>query len=612
MIGRPAAAFAIAVAATFAVPVGAHAGEAYRVLKCHPWHLAADELSQVGDHNSYHRINECAASFADRKFGIYNDGAAGNTAFEQFMYAAPPHTVIRHVCLQHKLRRRNHHRAEILAWPGFAVLAAGGEGPGGWSGTQCFHLSHQQVVIRLACSQPGGCAAGPNAHAYVRDVDIGLEDTSSPVITRLEGTLFSDSWVRGSPSLIIDADDSGAGVSALIASVNGAELARKSGACPGRPVPWPYTTALVPCPGDIGQLTTSPDTARSPFVDGVNHIAVTAKDFPGNRTSALRTIRVDNAAPEVAFANAQDPDDPELIRAAFSDAHSGVSGAGIYYRRVGTSSWLPLDTVIEGGEARARIDSSSLPAGDYDFRAEASDVAGNTGVTLLRRNGTPMRLTFPLRFGSRLLARLGAGGAERESVPYGTSSRVRGRLVDEAGEAVADKEVTVVEDFGDGALIRERPTTVLTDANGRFRTKIPAGPSRRVTVQFRGTQKYLPAHKPAGVFNVRSKTSFRTSREELKEGQRVVFAGRVAHRGARIPPGGKLIELQVRVQTRRWDTVREAFRTDANGRYRLGYRFGRHYVSDAQFRFRVKVQSEGDWPFEGGISAQRKVTVHPR
>src|SRR4051794_6763550 len=35
------------------------------------------------------------------------------------------------------------------------------------------------------------------------------------------------------------------------------------------------------------------------------------------------------------------------------------------------------------------------------------------------------------------------------------------------------------------------------------------------------------------------------------------------------------------------------------------YRFGNQYVHDALFRFRVKVQKEGDWPYKRGASEQR-------
>jgi hypothetical protein len=432
------------------------------------------------------------------------------------------------------------------------------------------------------------------------------------VITSIGGTLFDDGWVRGSRSIEFQAIDEGGGLSALSAQVRSADVARHNEDCGGWLLPLPYTASLIPCPGSLGKLSTTADTSDQPFGDGLNLVTLTATDFAGNSVTRSESVLIDNASPEAAFAASQDPDDPELLRAFVSDSDSGVAGAQIYYRRVGGISWVPLDTAVESGEARTRIDSSSLPPGAYEFKAEASDVAGNVESTTLRENGTPMRLTFPLRFESRLQTRLGSGGAERQSVSYGTASTVRGRLLDQTGEPLVGKEVLVVENFGEGALIRERPTSVVTDEAGKFETRIPPGPSRHVAVRFGGTAKYLPAHESAGTFDVRSKASFETSRDELKEGQRIAFAGKVAHHGARIPAGGKLIELQVRVKTGRWDTVREAFRTDPDGRYRLGYRFGRHYVSDAQFRFRVKVQDEGDWPFEGGVSSQRKVIVHAR
>jgi hypothetical protein len=588
-------------------------GHTYHVLKCHPSHPAADELDQIGENSSYTRVNDCGNSSADPKFGIYNDGAAGNSAFEQFMYVAPPSTVIRSACLQHKLRRQNHHRAEILAWPGFDVLASGGDGPDGWSDTQCYFLDHQQLIVRLACTEPGGCASGPNAHAYVRNVDIELEDTSDPVVTALSGSLFRSGWVRGEASAAVDSADAGSGASTTVLDVNGVELARREAECTGTgTLDWPYSAALIPCPAAIGQLSLAMNTAEAPFQSGANAVTSTAVDFAGNLVSESREVLIDNAKPTVAFANSQDPEDPELFRVAVADSHSGIYAAQLYYRRVGGVSWLPLDTRIEAGEARARTDSSSLPGGEYEFKAEASDVAGNETATTLRQNGTPMRLTFPLRFGALLETKLGPGGSEQQTVPYGTSSTVRGRLVDSSGDPLADQEVLVLEEFGDGALIRERPTFAYTDEDGQFMTKVPAGPSRRITVRFGGTQKYLPTHEVAGSFRVRSKASFQTSRDELKEGQRLLFEGKVAHHGARIPSGGKLIELQVRVKTGRWDTVREAFRTRANGRYSLGYRFGRHYVSDALFHFRVKVQGEGDWPFRGATSRQRIVVVHAR
>jgi len=314
----------------------------------------------------------------------------------------------------------------------------------------------------------------------------------------------------------------------------------------------------------------------------------------------------------LAFANNQDPEDPELIRAPLSDAHSGIADARLYLRSAGTLEWQPLHTEVGGGEASSRVDSLAYPPGEYEFMAEATDVAGNGRQTTLRRDGSSMRLSFPLRSGVDLRASVGRGASPSQTLPYGASTEASGRLVSKSGEPLAGKQVTVVEHFGDGALIRERVSHVSTDPDGRWESKIPAGPSRRVEAIFAGTPRYLPASTEAARLTVKSRASFRTSSAKAPEGSRVAFKGRVRHVGARIPAGGKLVELQVRVAAGRWDTVGEAFRTRGSGGYRTAYRFGQHYTADVRFRFRVKVQSEGDWPYGRAVSKQRAVTIQAR
>ena len=79
------------------------------------------------------------------------------------------------------------------------------------------------------------------------------------------------------------------------------------------------------------------------------------------------------------------------------DAHSGVAAAQMFYRAVGAESWQPLQTRLAGGQARARVNSSSGAPGEYEFKLLVRDVAGNEMETTLREDGAPMRLTFPLR-----------------------------------------------------------------------------------------------------------------------------------------------------------------------------------------------------------------------
>ena len=46
-----------------------------------------------------------------------------------------------------------------------------------------------------------------------------------------------------------------------------------------------------------------------------------------------------------------------------------------------------------------------------------------------------------------------------------------------------------------------------------------------------------------------------------------------------------------------------------DGTYRLSYRFSKALTSDALFHFRVKVRSEGNWPFKGVASKWKEVVV---
>jgi hypothetical protein len=81
---------------------------------------------------------------------------------------------------------------------------------------------------------------------------------------------------------------------------------------------------------------------------------------------------------------------------------------------------------------------------------------------------------------------------------------------------------------------------------------------------------------------------------------------------ARIPAGGKLVELQVK-DGPHWHTVRQAFYTRANGHYRMPYRFARFYTSNVSYRFRVRVLRELGWPYKAPVSSRvRRLVVKAR
>lgn len=611
---RSLLAAAVAAAAIAAAPAPAQgAGATYNVLNCHLYSRGGDDPGnnvQVLPRGSYTAQDKCTQGISDWSYQLKSAGPASGGQGARLHFFAPPGTAIVGYSLEHDMRTAEGHYADI------AVVDFGGGAyvdyrapnePGGFRSFGRFGLDHHQVVIDFYCSRPGGCVQSNAAHAFVRNVELYLADAHDPAITNLGGSLLGGGWLRGGHRLVGTGADYGSGVEYLIAYVNEAEL---GGASTGCSAGNNYTGAFVPCPASAG-FDLPRDTAQGPFHNGANKVAIKAEDFAGNVSwSSEHTVLVDNAQPELAFASGQDPADPELIRAPLSDAHSGVASAQLELRAVGQPSWQPLDSTLAEGELRARVDSASLPPGEYEFRATASDVAGNSVETTKRADGQPMRLTFPLRADVDLRAHLSPGGGRRVTVGYRRDAKAAGRLLDAGGEPMAEQEVMVIEDFGAGALISERVRTVTTDEKGRWRSTLPGGPSRSVSVHFAGTTRHLGDRKDAGRLRVRSKAKFGVSREQVPEGERVIFRGKVGHFGARIPPGGKLIELQAKQGAGRWQTVREAFRTRASGRYRLGYRFGRFYQADAVLIFRVKVAREGGWPYKAPTRSKiRKVIV---
>jgi hypothetical protein len=600
--------FALCVA-----PSASAAGATYKVVQCDPLNRGQQAVFEAN--LAYDARSFCANTAQEHAIQVNNTNSAGFTRFGRASWSVPSSALgIVGVEVQGKLRRDHGHRSRLFMGDEnlneTIRVATGGTGPTGfdpytWTGSR-----QESFVASLSCEEADGCAQSNLAKTWIRHVELTLADYSDPLLVDVSGSLLASGWLRGSRGLFVSASDQGGGLAQIGATVNGTEIADEPSSCTGQIQGTSLASRISPCaPGD--QLGVSAvDTAAPPFADGTNLISICATDFAGNRTCQSRTISVDNSAPSLAFSSTQVPDDPDLIRAPTSDPHSGVESARIYFRPAGSGLWQPLETQLHAGELRARVDSGAVPPGEYEFMAEATDVAGNRAETTLRENGQQMKLTFPLKASVDLTADLKPGGAKRQTVAYGRDSAVAGRLLSANGTGLSNRDVTVVEYFGEGALIDRRVRTVETDGQGHWSSKLPAGPSRSVTAYFAGDLRHLSAETEAGSLRVRTRASFRTSRRRVPEGEKIVFKGKVRHVGARIPVGGKLIELQVQEGAGRWNTVREAFYTKPSGRYRLAYRFGRFYLADAVFRFRAKVAREQGWPYKAPVrSRTRRVTV---
>jgi hypothetical protein len=396
----------------------------------------------------------------------------------------------------------------------------------------------------------------------------------------------------------------------------------------------PFTAIRVD--GETPIVAAGGEVSTSLIAEGTHTVAYYARDLAGNlndggsgngmpnRPPSTAQVRIDRTAPGVAFSGAQDPLDPELIRARVADSLSGPDPARgwIGIRRAGSGD--PFQALPRAqsppGELRARWDSDAYPPGEYEFEAGGYDRAGNATKTQRRADGGAMTLTDPLKTPTVLLAGFGAarlsascerrrceagGDAGRRPasriVRYGRTVLLSGRLTGGGGWPLPGTQVRIVERF-DGGLPATRESTVRSGANGDFAARLPAGPSREVLAVFDGSPTLARAASRPLRLAVRSSVRLRASSTEARVGGApLVFRGQVAAASGTIPPGGVSVQLQFRVGRLAWSEFRTV-RTDDRGRFRYTYRFSDDDSRGVRFQFRAYVSAQSDWPYEPGSS----------
>ncbi|HVT71220.1 MAG TPA: fibronectin type III domain-containing protein, partial [Trebonia sp.] len=352
------------------------------------------------------------------------------------------------------------------------------------------------------------------------------------------------------------------------------------------------------------------------------------RDEAGNESGATAvsvSLRLDNVAPGVAFEAGGGSEPPEYVRADVSDAHSGPAGGEISYRRLDNPQWTELPTKLQSEKADsakliARV--PELSPGTYVFRAVATDGAGNSASSTRRADGTemalrkvpepqPLKAAEPVRGKTRVFARLGWRHrlATDLTIPFRAGAFVTGRLTSAEGAGLAGRELRVVSRPSHGALGGVEEKTVGTGPRGGFRTGLPAGPSRRVTVSFAGDGGLERSRRPSLALRVRGGLGLRVSPRALRTGQVLKLRGRVRALGAPLPRRGKLVAIQyLEAATHRWRPVLVT-RSDHSGAFRAHYRF-RYVTGVASIRLRATALAEDGWPYAPGSS--RPVTVRVR
>jgi hypothetical protein len=373
---------------------------------------------------------------------------------------------------------------------------------------------------------------------------------------------------------------------------------------------------------------------------GPHRVAFYARDAAGNVDAGsprLTAVRIDETAPLIAFANSQDPREPERIEASVTDALAGADPVrgSIAMRPAGSRQrFVALPTAVSTGHLAAHWDSDSYAAGTYEFRATGYDTAGNVASSDRRANGARFVLANPLKrqaaivagFGGRRLVwhrcsrRAEQRHCRREevesfaarpavrTVPYGRGIAYAGRLAATSGSSLAGLPVEIVETFADGANQPQRTTMVRTATDGTFATRLPTGPSRRIEAVFAGNRILTRASAGSVRLDVQSSVTMHVSSASARiGGAPVVFSGRLGDLGDPIPATGRPVALQFRFPGSKWSEFRTV-QTDPHGRFRYPYSFSDDDSRGVRFQFRVYMPEQDGWPYEPAFSRPVFVT----
>lgn len=474
----------------------------------------------------------------------------------------------------------------------------------------------------------------PEGETYARVVAVSGSGVTSPVnsvVFRSDATLPRLS-LQGAPS-----DWSNGPV--RLTALAGDELSGMVAAGPTGPFTAIAVDGAPPALADGGSVSTW--VAGS----GVHRVAYFARDAAGNVADggpgvplpATASVRIDEDPPQVLFAPAQDPAEPERIESTVADPLSGPSPdrGSIRLRQVGSHGrFEELPTRVVGDRLVARWDSDSYPRGKYEFLAGGYDRAGNTATGSDRARGAQMVLVNPLKtqaqlevgFGARRLvwhrcsrashgrrchrqtiSRFDSRPAAR-TVPFGHGLLFGGRLQNFSGASLAGQEVAVTETFAPGSRPSRRTTIVRTGADGSFSLRLAPGPSREVSAAFGGTRTLTRASGRSVHLGVLASVRLHASAGSAKVGGvPIVFSGTVGQAGAAPFEEGLPVELQFRYPGADWSGFRTV-QTDARGRFRYAYRFSDDDSRGVRFQFRAYVKGREGWPYEPALSRPVAVT----
>ncbi len=196
-----------------------------------------------------------------------------------------------------------------------------------------------------------------------------------------------------------------------------------------------------------------------------------------------------------------------------------------------------------------------------------------------------------------------AGEPRTRRLSFTGRPTIRGRLVNEGGSPISGAAVDILARQRQAGATTSGIGTATTGADGTFRTTLPSGPSRNITVRYTAfSGDATPAASVTLRALVRASLTASVSPRAPRIGRLLRVRGRLRH----LPRRGVDVAIQAR-DGRTWRTV-DTVKTGAGGRYSWPYRFRQAGSAGRRYFFRARVDSS-IYPFSAGNSRVISVRV---
>ena len=191
-------------------------------------------------------------------------------------------------------------------------------------------------------------------------------------------------------------------------------------------------------------------------------------------------------------------------------------------------------------------------------------------------------------------------------VAHGASTPISGWLGTAAGDALGGQLVRILTAPDNGQGVFRQAAVAVTNANGGWTTRLPAGPSRLVQAVSDGTATVEPSASAPVRITVPAAVTMSASPHQTHWGDTIVIKGRL--RGGYIPPAGELVVLWIG-----WpggSTEIGHLYAARNGRFHSRYTFLRGNGTE-RYRLWAETATESDYPYTTSRSPSTTVTVGP-